>query len=436
MASMGRIRAAATALLGLVACTTPPAAPAAERWIEPLREAGAVSERWGSARVETGREGGFHWVRCTTSGRGRPALLTNTKPYDPPVDLRGRFLQVWVRVEDVKRIRALELRVSSDHFATNHYAFSVPLFGDPRFGLLQPGRWIPLTFSFGSARVYGEPDRSRIDAVGWYIEDSGDGPLELSWGGLAAEDILYDGVVSLTFDDGYDEHVRVAAPLMAEAGFRGTAYVMPDQIGKPGYVTLEELTALQDRYGWDVAAHHAVPFTDLAPEHLEDTILGIRRYLLAHGFARGADHLALPLGKHDAEHVLPLVRKYFRTTRIAGAGPETLPPADPHRLRVLNVLSTTTPETIGAWARRAREHGEWAILMFHYLVDEPSRDTDYAIDRFRRALEQLREAGTPVRTISEVWADLEQKRIEALARPSPRAAHETPGGPASPAPSR
>ena len=65
-------------------------------------------------------------------------------------------------------------------------------------------------------------------------------------------------------------------------------------------------------------------------------------------------------------------RKHFLTARIAGSDPETLPPADPHLLRVVNVTNTTTPEEIGAAARLARQDKQWLILMFHWMVDEAS----------------------------------------------------------------
>jgi len=60
-----------------------------------------------------------------------------------------------------------------------------------------------------------------------------------------------EGILTITFDDGYDEQIE-AARLMARHGFRGTAYVMPDQIGTFGYLRLEDLRTLRDELGWDV----------------------------------------------------------------------------------------------------------------------------------------------------------------------------------------
>lgn len=393
---------------------TPSCVQGSETWGEALRDPSHVIERWGQGSLEFGRDGRFDWVRCTTRGKGSPALLVNETPYAPPLDLSRKFVKVWIRVDDVRKLGALEFRLSSDGHQSDILHFSVPLFVDPEFGLVQSGSWIPITFSLGTARQTGRPDPRRIDSAGWYVEDAGRGPVRFSWGGLAVIDTPEPGLVSFTFDDGYDEHARVAAPLMARHGLRGTAYVMPDQIGTQGYMTLAELASLRDRFGWDVAAHHAVPFTDFPRDELERTILGVRRFLTVNGFSPGADHLALPLGKHDTERVLPLVRKHFRTTRIAGAGPETLPPADPHRLRVLNVLASTPPDTVEDWARRAQRYGEWAILMFHFLVENPQKETEYSIENFRQVVDRVHAVGVPVRTVSDVWSQWGEAHTPAL----------------------
>jgi hypothetical protein len=97
------------------------------------------------------------------------------------------------------------------------------------------------------------------------------------------------------------------------------------------------------------------------------------------------------------------VRARFATARLAAGGAETLPPADPHRLRAWNVLAATPPEELAAAARRAREEREWLILMFHFLVERPARETEYAIAEFRRALAGIAASGAAVRPVGEVW---------------------------------
>ncbi|UCG85461.1 MAG: polysaccharide deacetylase family protein [Gemmatimonadota bacterium] len=346
-------------------------------------------------------------LSCKTPGDGSAVVVVNSRPYDPPLDFTNRFLRVRIRVDRVMGLTDMEFHLFSDAQRTQALVLRIPLFADERANLLQDGEWITVTLSPGAARRAGNPDRSAIREIVWLVADNGSPdslmPVRADLSELAAVDATR-GIVTLTFDDGYEEHYSAAAPLMAEHGLRGTAYVMPDQVGEPGYMTLEQLHELQHRYGWDVAAHHMDPFTDLGSEVLEAVIIEMRGFLEREGF-EGAEHLAYPLGKYDARTVLPLVQRYFTTARLASGGPETLPPADPYRLRAVNILPTTEPEEIAAAALRADQNGEWLILMFHSLVESPERDTDYGLAEFARTIELLADGRIDVRPFSEVWKD-------------------------------
>jgi peptidoglycan/xylan/chitin deacetylase (PgdA/CDA1 family) len=65
----------------------------------------------------------------------------------------------------------------------------------------------------------------------------------------------------LTFDDTRAEHYTIAAPEMEKYGFRGVYFVMTIPIGKPNYMTSEQIKELSDRghvigsHTWD---HHNV----------------------------------------------------------------------------------------------------------------------------------------------------------------------------------
>lgn len=395
--ALGVIGVGLAALACAALAGTPPAADASGPGASAL--AGLV-DRWHGARCAPLPEDPSG-ARCTTPGDARPTLLAAT--LRPPVDLDGRIVRLRLRVDRLAHLGGLELRVGSGGFEDGFFAFPIPLFADPPFNRIQDGAWTELSVSFATARVEGAPARDAVDTVGVYVTDRGDGPLEIALADLRTPRHPAEGMLSITFDDGTRSHAEVAAPEMARFGLRGTAYVMPDEVGLPGFVTLDELHALQDEHGWDVAAHHGVPFTDFDRAGLERTILDVQRYLRENGFSRGAGHLAYPLGKQEPEVVRPLVREHFATARVAGAGPETLPPADPYLLRAVNVLHTTSPEEIGAVARRARAHGEWAILMFHLLVEEPRMDLEYGIGDFRRALALIRESGVEVLPVSEAW---------------------------------
>lgn len=402
--------------LAAFACVSTPELPAS-RWAAADEELVASMDsgdeyvsRWGRARLDYGADADGPWIRATTHGDGEPDLIGLRARLDRPVDFTGRFVKVRVKVRDVAHLAGMEFRLSSDGLASSYFSFAVPLYADPEFNLLQDDDWLTLTWSFGSAQVTGEPDRAAIDSVGWILRDDSTGDashrIVAYWGGLWAVAEPPRGILSFTFDDGYDEHFEYAAPLLSRYGFPATAYVMPDQVGTRGYMNLGQLHSLRDDYGWDVAAHHDRAFTGVSPELLEETIANIQSFLTEQGFGDGARHLAYPLGKQEPRTVLPAVRRHFATARVAGAGPETLPPGDPYRLRVLNVVRSTTPEEIRAAVRRAVLYHEWLILMFHYLVEDPQWPTHYATRDFARTVEIVKEEGIDVRTVSQVWKGL------------------------------
>ncbi len=377
----------------------------AEERVEPgLSPERPYHDRFGAATTRWRERGGFDWLEITTSGDGRPSWVEPVAAIEPPLDLEGRFPRLWIRVEPLEQLAGLELRLASG--PVDFFAFPVPLFADLEFGVLLPGTWTPLTWSFGAARSEGTPARGALSRLGVFLRDRGEGPVRVDLAALSSEAQSDRGVLSLTFDDGWADHLEVAAPALAAHGFAGTAYVIPEALGRPGYLTRGQAHALADRYGWDVSAHLVTPLPELAPDALEPALLGVLRFLRVQGFGASAAHLAYPLGKQEPRRVLPLVREHFATARLAGGGAETLPPADPHRLRVLNVTPELGPEEIGAAARRARTHGEWLILMFHHLPERANGPLDYPAAAFREALAAIARSGIRVLPVSRVWHGL------------------------------
>jgi peptidoglycan/xylan/chitin deacetylase (PgdA/CDA1 family) len=399
---MGRVGVAALATLAL-GCGLG-AASADLRRIEDFAVPGRFQPLWRGGASSEGASAGRHWIEIHAGAAGAApehVVVANVAAYQPALDLRGRFLEVAIRIDDLRRIGGLELRLASESFERGYFAFAFPRYGDLDSNFLREGIWNRITFPFASARVTGAPDRARIDRIGLYLANSDAGPAVVQLGGIAALDEPSEGVVSFTFDDGYDEHLWAAAEL-ARFGMRGTAYVIRNGIGKPGYLTEAQLRELDERYGWEIAAHHETPFTEFGAA-LESNIDALQNYLRGLGFARGARHLAYPLGKQDPIRVRPAVNAHFDSARIAGGGLETLPPADPHLLRVVNVVRSTQPADLAAAAREARRDRHWLILMFHYLVDQPQQDTDYARADFQELVRGVHESGVRVSPLIEIF---------------------------------
>jgi peptidoglycan/xylan/chitin deacetylase (PgdA/CDA1 family) len=376
---------------------------AEETLVEDLNGQRKFAPLWPGGTFELGSDAGFTFARVVTDGQGGSTFITNVRPYTPVIDATGKFVKVRIKIDDISKLAGLEFRLSSDRFSKSFFAFGFPVYDDLDFNVLRDGVWTTLTFSFGRARIEGKPDRSRIDSIGWYVADKGNGaPISAWWAGLSLVDEPKEGVVSITFDDGYDENL-LAAQIMAKHGMTGTAYIIPNAVGRQNYLTLHELVDMQLRYGWEIAAHHETSFTEMRPDELENTILGVQQFLIENGFGNGAGHLAYPLGRQNTSLVRPLVRKHFTTARVASMGPETLPPADPYLLRAMNVTNDTRPDEVAAAAKLALENHEWLILMFHYLVEKPSQPLEYGIKDFEKAIAGIAKTGIKVMPVARVW---------------------------------
>jgi peptidoglycan/xylan/chitin deacetylase (PgdA/CDA1 family) len=73
----------------------------------------------------------------------------------------------------------------------------------------------------------------------------------------------------LTFDDGFKSVVTEALPVLVQQGVTGTAFIIASRIGKPGYLSGDDLRTLQAA-GWEIGNHtldHAA-LSDLTPRSI------------------------------------------------------------------------------------------------------------------------------------------------------------------------
>lgn len=65
---------------------------------------------------------------------------------------------------------------------------------------------------------------------------------------------LPDKMFMITFDDSHKEHFTIADSLLRRYGFRGVFFVMTVTVGKPGYLSAEQIKALA-AHGHIIASH-------------------------------------------------------------------------------------------------------------------------------------------------------------------------------------
>jgi len=321
---------------------------------------------------------GTRSLRVTTDGDG---AQVNVRARNlGPLDLSGSFLKLDLKLYGVQHLDYLYVYLSTDGFET-YDAFPVLTGGrDKADSYALNDDWFTITSNLGLTAGGATPsiDLTRVTDIQLSLKDLGDGPVTAWFDALAAVPRPPRGKVSLVFDDARDGAFLFALPLARALGLKASIAAIVDLIGQPTFMTLEELRIAERFGGWEVIAHHKSPlesggFDTLSDEELVSELVGVKSWLLEHGFRRGADVIAYPYGSFD-EASLARVQEYFAAGRtiIRSQGLETWPPADPYRLRALSVSILDTPAIINAAIDRAAREHSWLVLVFHEIVPQVS----------------------------------------------------------------
>ena len=151
--------------------------------------------------------------------------------------------------------------------------------------------------------------------------------------------------VMLTFDDGYRGIATIAAPIMKQVGYVGTAYVITDRIAKnpkkaPTWLTWNQLRILEQR-GWDIGSH-TVSHTEIPGLSPADAAHALRqsRFALERNLGHPVQWFCYPAGAVDATSV-DEVRKAGYVLATTTESGEVHSAQDPLRLSRIRVSNTT-----------------------------------------------------------------------------------------------
>lgn len=134
---------------------------------------------------------------------------------------------------------------------------------------------------------------------------------------LEDENILPEQMIALTFDDGKIEDYTVTSKLLNKRGLKATFYIVPDFVGKDGYMTWEQIKELHDD-GHDIQCHsyYHSDLTTLTEEELRADFEAVGRAFLENNLPLPKHH-AYPYGSYNKE-VMIITAGY----RLTGRGVE------------------------------------------------------------------------------------------------------------------
>jgi len=125
---------------------------------------------------------------------------------------------------------------------------------------------------------------------------------------IAAHKPLPRKSVVITFDDGYEDNYTHAFPLLKRFGFPATIFLIADEIGKAGYLTLEQIKEME-KAGVTIGAHtrtHAY-LPELSVDRQLEEVTGSKK-ILEKKLGHPVEHFAYPNGGFS-EQIKILVRE-------------------------------------------------------------------------------------------------------------------------------
>lgn len=329
------------------------------------------------------------------------------------IDTTGKVPRIWVRVDNLATIVSATIYLGDTGF-TNFYLWNIWQSGSTQWAL--EGEWVVITLNWSDATVTGAPNRAAVTDARVRLNAGPSGAANMYVNAIdfiTQPTVFPNGVVSLTFDDGWTTQFTQAKAKMDQYTFPGTAYVIADQVSEAThtYMTLAQLQQMIAYSGWEVGSHaftianHNLSFVGMDASIVEREFYNIRQWCAQNGFTSG-EHFAWPLGNYDAVS-MALAKQYFASARsIYEKHQETLPPADHYRLRIRNVQNTTTTASLQTDIDSAFANKEWLILMFHRIETPATLATQYTPANFGTVIDYLATKGIPVRTVGDVLASI------------------------------
>lgn len=211
-----------------------------------------------------------------------------------------------------------------------------------------------------------------------------------------------NGVVSITFDDGYLDNYTEALPVLAANQQPATAYIVTNLVGQTGYLSWDNLSVLAERYGWEIGSHsvsHA-ELPKISKTKIQQEVTKSYDALKQKGFE--AVTFATPYGAYN-NYVLTTAAKTYEAHRGYWDTGYNSWPYNNSVLRVQMVLNNTSMETIQQWIDYAMLNKFWLILSFHQVTATDNGYTyAYPADKLKTVSDYLKNNNIPVKTVAQV----------------------------------
>lgn len=133
-------------------------------------------------------------------------------------------------------------------------------------------------------------------------------------------EVKKDSVI-ITFDDGYEDNYTHMFPILKKYNVKATIYVIGYKIGKPGYMTAEQIKEMSDsglvQFGSHTLSHYSL--NTLSEDKIIEELAG-SSWLISQVTGKPVTTIAYPYGGYD-ERVKRIAAEYYVFGFTTQAGP-------------------------------------------------------------------------------------------------------------------
>jgi peptidoglycan/xylan/chitin deacetylase (PgdA/CDA1 family) len=220
-------------------------------------------------------------------------------------------------------------------------------------------------------------------------------------------------LLTLTFDDGQEDNVTNALPLINQYGLKTTqCFETQTLINDPTQFASNVMAF--EKAGQEICSHtisHPM-LTQINQTQLTKELQDSKKYLEDNLKANGATQtvvsdFASPYGDYNATVNAAIKAAGYDSHRTVDEGFNSKDNYDPYRLRVQNIFNTTTASEVAAWIQQAQADKTWLILVYHRVATTAAEAGQYDTDvaTFKTHLDAIKNSGIKVETFKDALAE-------------------------------
>ena len=212
-------------------------------------------------------------------------------------------------------------------------------------------------------------------------------------------------IVTLTFDDGWEDNVGNVLPLLASNDFKATYYFATQYLEgvAAGVAAVQTIAGAGHEIGSHSVTH---PFlTQATAEQLAYELSHSKSYLEGLVGAGNVKSFATPYGDYN-QTVLNAIKTYYQSHRTVEAGYNMPEGFDKYRIKVQNMLSTTTLGEYQSWLDQAKQNNFWLVLLYHRVDESKIGPYDTYLADFQVQMNALKNSGIAVKPITQALAQV------------------------------